>query len=229
PLSRGALAMREMPLPAGHPDISTSLNNLAVLYQEQGRLAEAEPLYKRALAMRETALPAGHPNIATSLNNLAFLYQAQGRLSEAEPLYKRALAMRETALPDNHPDLAASLGNLSLVHLQQGRFDAALELERRATAIFIRRGQASSESAGGSGDIAQNRRYFWHQLRLVQRLAERDARDAAALQEEAFRMAQLMLQSKAAQALSQMSARFAAAEPALGALVRERQDLQSQW
>ena len=47
------------------------LNNLAILYQAQGRYAEAEPLLKRSLANFEKALETDHPKLATSLNNLA--------------------------------------------------------------------------------------------------------------------------------------------------------------
>ncbi|MCI4627225.1 MAG: tetratricopeptide repeat protein, partial [Candidatus Magnetoovum sp. WYHC-5] len=39
-----------------HPDTLTSLNNLAGLYQAQGRYSEAEPLYKEALASTEKVL-----------------------------------------------------------------------------------------------------------------------------------------------------------------------------
>ena len=84
-----------------HPDVAASLNNLAGLYDAQGRYAEAEPLYERALAIWEKALGPEHPDVATSLNNLAELYRDQGRYAEAEPLYERALAIREKALgPD---------------------------------------------------------------------------------------------------------------------------------
>ena len=79
PLAKRALAIREKALPAGHPDIATSLDNLASLYQDQGRLTEAEPLFKRALEMREKALPAGHQQIAGSLNNLAAVYKSLDR------------------------------------------------------------------------------------------------------------------------------------------------------
>ena len=86
-----------------HPDVAPSLNNLAGLYEAQGRYAEAEPLYKRALAINEKALGPDHPDVAASLNNLANLYQAQGRYAEAEPLYKRALAIQEKALGPTTP------------------------------------------------------------------------------------------------------------------------------
>jgi tetratricopeptide (TPR) repeat protein len=63
----------------------------ALLYDNQGRYADAEPLYKRALAIREKTLGPDHPDVAQSLNNLALLYDQQGRYADAEPLYKRAL------------------------------------------------------------------------------------------------------------------------------------------
>ncbi|MCG9885365.1 MAG: tetratricopeptide repeat protein, partial [Cyanobacteria bacterium] len=63
--------------------LATSLNNLAGLYESQGRYGEAEPLYRRSLEIYEQVLGADHPNTAASLNNLAALYQSQGRYGEA--------------------------------------------------------------------------------------------------------------------------------------------------
>ena len=72
PLRRGRaaatsarLAIREKALGPDHPDVGTSLNNLASLYRDQGRYAEAEPLYKRALAIYEKALGPDHPDVGT--------------------------------------------------------------------------------------------------------------------------------------------------------------------
>ena len=68
-----------------------SLNNLAGLYESQGRYSEAEPLYRLALEKRRAVLGEKHPDTLSSVNNLAGLYRAQGRYSEAEPLYRLAL------------------------------------------------------------------------------------------------------------------------------------------
>jgi hypothetical protein len=43
-LFQRALAIREKALGRDHPDVATSLNNLAALYDVQGRYADAEPL-----------------------------------------------------------------------------------------------------------------------------------------------------------------------------------------
>ena len=53
-----SLAIFEKALGPEHPDVATNLNNLAALYSDQSRYAEAEPLYQQALAIRDWAL--GH-------------------------------------------------------------------------------------------------------------------------------------------------------------------------
>jgi len=42
-----ALKVAESTFGPDHPNVATSLNNLAILYHSQGKYAEAEPLYKR--------------------------------------------------------------------------------------------------------------------------------------------------------------------------------------
>ncbi len=44
-----------------HPDVSTSLINLALIYDNQGRYDEAESLYLQALEMRRKLLGDEHP------------------------------------------------------------------------------------------------------------------------------------------------------------------------
>ena len=57
-----------------------SLNNLAVLYDNQGRYAEAEPLYKRSLAIREKALGPDHPDVATVAEQSGVLYNTKAAM-----------------------------------------------------------------------------------------------------------------------------------------------------
>jgi hypothetical protein len=46
---------------------------LAIIYQGQGRFAEAERLHMRSLVIREKAWGRDHPNVGAALNNLAVL------------------------------------------------------------------------------------------------------------------------------------------------------------
>jgi tetratricopeptide (TPR) repeat protein len=93
-IAQKALQVAEQNFGPDHPDVATSLNNLAELYRTQGDYAKAEPLHKRALAIREKALGPDHPDVATSLENLARLYRATNRNAEAEALEMRAARIR---------------------------------------------------------------------------------------------------------------------------------------
>jgi hypothetical protein len=135
PRLKRALAVRKQLLGEAHPDVATSLNNLAGLYYSQGRYGEAEPLYLEALAMRKQLLGEAHPDVATSLNNLASLYDSQGRYGEAEPRYLEALAMRKQLLGEAHPDVANSLNNLAGLYKSQGRYGEAEPLYLEALAM----------------------------------------------------------------------------------------------
>jgi tetratricopeptide (TPR) repeat protein len=110
-------------------------NNLASVYQDLGKYADAEVIFKRALTIKEKALGPNHPDVATNLDNLAVLYSDQGRYADAEPLSKRALAIREKALGPNHPQVATHLNNLANLYREQGRYADAEPLYKRALAI----------------------------------------------------------------------------------------------
>ena len=56
-----------------HPNVATSLNNLALLYDSQGRYSEAEPLYLQALEIAQRSLGTNHPNTVTIRENLQIL------------------------------------------------------------------------------------------------------------------------------------------------------------
>ncbi|MEH2458045.1 tetratricopeptide repeat protein, partial [Nostoc sp.] len=82
--------------------VATSLNDLALLYNSQGRYDQAEPLFLQALELRKRLLGDAHPSVATSLNDLALLYNSQGRYDQAEPLFLQALEIRQQVFGINH-------------------------------------------------------------------------------------------------------------------------------
>ena len=116
--------------------MAASLNNLALLYVNQGQSAKAAPLYKRALAINEKVLGPDHPDVAISLNNLAGLFDTQGQYVEAEPLYRRALRIKENAFGLDHSSVALSVNNLAGLYRNQGQYAQAESLFRRALAIW---------------------------------------------------------------------------------------------
>ncbi len=130
-----ALAIREKGLGVDHPDVATSLTDLALTYNRRGQYAEALPMFQRALKIREAALPPDHPNVAVSLDHLAFCCKRQKRYEKALSLSRRALQIYENALGPEHPDVAKSLTMAAPLYRIKGRYKEALPLFRRASTI----------------------------------------------------------------------------------------------
>ena len=86
---------------------------LARLLKDQGKLAEAEPLFREALTFRRRTLGDEHPHTLISISSMASLLKAQGKLGEAEPLYREALTVSRRTLGDEHPSTLASIGNMA--------------------------------------------------------------------------------------------------------------------
>jgi tetratricopeptide (TPR) repeat protein len=135
PLFERALALREKAFGPEHLDTAWSLNNLALLLQNQGDLKGARPLFERALAVVEKGLGPESPATATALNNLAALFRDQGELARARPLSERAVAIDEKALGPEHPQTAASLNTLALLLHDLDDIAGARSLYLRALAI----------------------------------------------------------------------------------------------
>jgi CHAT domain-containing protein len=223
PLMRRALAIDEKAYGPDHPSVALRLNSLAQLLQDTNRLTEAEPLMLRVLAIDERSLGPEHPSVARDLHNLASLLQSTNRLLAAEPLMRRALAIDEKSFGPEHPNVAMRLDNLAGLRAELGDWAEAAGLHRRAKPIVTgARWQASGDQSGLSKvALTQNR---WS-LRAAARALHRASGNSAEAREEGFELAQWALQTGAANALVQMSARFAKGSGPLAALMRERQDL----
>jgi len=77
-LLRDAVATQEATLGSSHPDLATTLNNLAFVCERTGKVDEAERGYRRAHAIAVASLSPGHPFIKTSLSNLVEFCEARG-------------------------------------------------------------------------------------------------------------------------------------------------------
>src|SRR5690349_7483480 len=91
-LYRQALELQAKTTASKRADVATTLNNLAVVFQDDYQDAAAEPLYRHSLEIWEK-IPGKDANVATGLNNLAALYHDEHKDDQAAPLYTRALAI----------------------------------------------------------------------------------------------------------------------------------------
>ena len=75
-------------------DVAESINNLAVLYENEARNPKAEVYYQHALEIREKALGPEHVDTIVTLEHYARLLIKMNRGNEAQPMLERAKAVR---------------------------------------------------------------------------------------------------------------------------------------
>ena len=111
------------------------LGDLATLYRDQGKLAEAVPLVVQALEVRRRVQGEEHPETLNCMNNLGILYTHQGKLAQAEPLLVKALEVRRRVLGEEHPDTAGSMDRLAGLYITQGKLAQAEPLLVKALEV----------------------------------------------------------------------------------------------
>ena len=134
--AQDSLKIAEDTFGANHPSVAQALNNLARIYDSQGRLTEAEVFYGRTIGVIEKALDSSHPDVAASLYNLAGFYDVYTKLALAESYYQRALAIWEANFGPDDPILAQTLNNLAVIYTSENKFFEAEPLYQRALAII---------------------------------------------------------------------------------------------
>ena len=102
------------------------MNNLALLYETQGRYGEAEPLYRRALEACERVLGPGASRYANKREQSgAALSRPRAAIARPSRSIRRALEARERVLGPEHPDTLSSVNNLAALYRAQGRYGEA--------------------------------------------------------------------------------------------------------
>ncbi|MEY4929981.1 MAG: hypothetical protein RI909_705 [Bacteroidota bacterium] len=111
-------------------------SNLALLYQQTGKYAEAEAIYLKL----EKVLGSKDPFYAGVLNNLALLYIQMNQLDKVENYLKRSAEVYKARFGNQNPNYAKVLNDLGNFYRMQGRFAEAEQnlmesMTIRATAL----------------------------------------------------------------------------------------------
>ena len=122
-LAQDAITVAEGQFGKRHLNYFRSLENLGLLYQSDGRFAEAERVFQKSLVGKESLFGNDHPAIATTLSKLADLHLQGGRTSSANRFFERA-----TLIISKNPD---SLSSLAQIASQLRHRDQVEELEKR--------------------------------------------------------------------------------------------------
>jgi esterase/lipase superfamily enzyme len=115
--------------------VGNRLVNLALLYADEGRPSDAEPLLQRALGIYQKSFGAEHPRFAATLAVQARLRRDLGKYGEAEKLQKQALTIYEGIYGVGNVRTAWSLNELAALYLSIGQTKEAESVATKALAI----------------------------------------------------------------------------------------------
>lgn len=165
-----------------YPDYAAALNDLGLMYRDQGEYAQSEQLLMESLAMERQLLGDKHSDLATALNNLAMVQHRKGDLADAEATYREALAMQRELLGEVHPDVALTLNNLAFVRYDRGDVRGALQIEGESLDIYRKL------FAGDNPIVARtmNKVGYWLMETHDYAAASRDLEDALAMRRRLY-------------------------------------------
>ncbi len=137
------------------PEVQAELyETLGTLYENLGKLEQADTLLNQALAKRKAVYGADDAKVAESLVALGLLRDEQARLPEAESLVKEGLAMSERHLPANHPAVLKATTAMGKVQTDCGAYDAAIKTLDEAVRLQPAQGGVTPELAASLYELA---------------------------------------------------------------------------
>ncbi|MFZ1730844.1 MAG: CHAT domain-containing tetratricopeptide repeat protein [Bacteroidota bacterium] len=148
---RQALAEVEEKHGLDNVEITTTLSDLGVLLQQQGRFQEAGVHLRRALDIRVKTLKSS-PEISRNMLNLGSMYLAMGRLSDAEPMLREGLRQRILFCGEEHYLVARAMGIMGRLSFVKGDDSEAERCFRKAYDITQRTLNQYHPLLGGFAD-----------------------------------------------------------------------------
>ncbi len=159
---------------------AVTLGMLGTVYNQTGRLKEAEQTQKQSLEMYETSSQATKAQLASAYNNLSNVYYSLGRYEYASELNQKALKLTEEADGSDSLAMATTLNNEGLVQMQLGKSETAKELFEKALSICEKH----------AGDPGFKNEMIKSLINLAQYWSARDADKSIPLCEKAIKIAE---------------------------------------
>ncbi|MCG8371600.1 MAG: serine/threonine-protein kinase [Proteobacteria bacterium] len=120
-----------------HPDLATTLKELAGIARQQNASEDAERLYLAALDINEAMLGPSHPETANNLNSLAVFYRGLGDNERALEFGLRALDGATGAYGGSHPTVGLMTVNVGSMQRMLGDLDAAIASVEKGLGILV--------------------------------------------------------------------------------------------
>jgi hypothetical protein len=138
-----------------HPDTLTSMLNLANVYLQEGKYAQAEPLYNQSLEIRSSVLGAEHPSTLISMANLANVYGLQEKYAQAEALFRKTVEIAGRKPGKENRNTLIALSNFASMYQRQGKY-ALAETYAAQTLVGLRHilGAEHADTMESAADLA---------------------------------------------------------------------------
>jgi tetratricopeptide (TPR) repeat protein len=124
-----------------------SMNNLAIVYGDEGKKAQALALDQEVLEIRRRVLGPEHPDTLLTMSNLAFDYDSEGKHAQALALDREVLDIQRRVLGPRHPNTLLTLDHLASAYIKEGRFAQGEDLYRQGLKIAPENGLLFNEYA----------------------------------------------------------------------------------
>jgi tetratricopeptide (TPR) repeat protein len=122
-----------------HPQSLVTLHDLAHMYRDTGKTAEAVALYEQVRDTCMRKLGADHPLTLATLDNLAWTYLLTGKTAEAIALLERVRDARVKLLGADHPHTLITLNKLAQAYRAAGKPAEAIALYEQVRAIQVKK------------------------------------------------------------------------------------------
>ena len=134
-MEREALQVREAELPADHPLVANSLNNLGLSLLDLGQYREAETCLARVLEILEPQVGTEHPYFAMATSNLGLVHLAREDPETARQLFQRSTETLARVLGEDSTSYAISLKNQARATYAAGDRESAVPMIRKALSL----------------------------------------------------------------------------------------------
>ena len=218
--------------PSARDELAVALGNQGVVEQTLGNYPKALIRFHDAYLTNLEIHGPDHPFTIVAMSNAGVLYGLMGQYDQAEPLLQRSLDATARLYGDDALQTAHARTALGWVELGRNNAAGALALLRPAVDAYFRIRRVESRSATALADGVEERevsRAILGFLKAARAVSDDDPAAAPELLDAAFRAAQEAHTGKAGEALALTTARFAAGDGPLAALIRQEQDLADHW
>jgi tetratricopeptide (TPR) repeat protein len=138
-----------------HPITLAARNNLAQIYCDEGRYAEAETLDIETLDSRKRALGPDNPETLMSMGNLAGDYSFRGKFTLAETLFGQTLAIERRVMGIESRFTIGTLSDRASMYQREGKYALAVADAAQALAAWRRSlGEDSPVTMQAAADLA---------------------------------------------------------------------------